>query len=233
MSVIQISKLQKNYGALRPLRILELSVEEGERVALGGLDGPAAEVMVNLVTGATLPDEGAVHTFGSSTGAITDGDAWLASLDRFGIVSPRAVLLDGSTLQQNLALPLTLELDPVPGDVVTKVAALAAECGIGAEHLSRRGGELPAHLRARTHLARALALNPELLLIEHPTAEVEEAERPALARDFAAAIQGRHTAALILTLDVGFAEAVAHRSLALQPATGALVPWKVKRGWFR
>ncbi len=233
MSVIQISKLQKNYGALRPLRILELSVEEGERVALGGLDGPAAEVIVNLVTGATLPDEGAVHTFGSSTGAITDGDAWLASLDRFGIVSPRAVLLEGSTLQQNLALPLTLELDPVPADVVTKVAALAAECGIGAEHLSRRGGELPAHLRARTHLARALALNPELLLIEHPTAEVEEAERPALARDFAAAIQGRHTAALILTLDVGFAEAVAHRSLALQPATGALVPWKVKRGWFR
>jgi len=233
MSVIHISKLQKNYGALRPLRILQLSVEEGERVAVGGLDGPAAEVMVNLVTGATLPDEGAVHTFGSSTGAITDGDAWLASLDRFGIVSPRAVLLEGSTLQQNLALPFTLELDPVPADVVTKVAALAAECGIGVEHLSRMGGELPAHLRARTHLARALALNPELLLIEHPTAEVEEAERPALARDFAAAIQGRHTAALILTLDVGFAEAVAHRSLALQPATGALVPWKVKRGWFR
>jgi len=233
MSVIHISKLQKNYGALRPLRILQLSVEEGERVAVGGLDGPAAEVMVNLVTGATLPDEGAVHTFGSSTGAITDGDAWLASLDRFGIVSPRAVLLEGSTLQQNLALPFTLELDPVPADVVTKVAALAAECGIGVEHLSRMGGELPAHLRARTHLARALALNPELLLIEHPTAEVEEAERLALARDFAAAIQGRHTAALILTLDVGFAEAVAHRSLALQPATGALVPWKVKRGWFR
>ncbi|MDQ3488685.1 MAG: hypothetical protein M3468_13280 [Acidobacteriota bacterium] len=233
MSVIHISKLQKNYGALRPLRILQLSVEEGERVAVGGLDGPAAEVMVNLVTGATLPDEGAVHTFGSSTGAITDGDAWLASLDRFGIVSPRAVLLEGSTLQQNLALPFTLELDPVPADVVTKVAALAAECGIGVEHLSRMGGELPAQLRARTHLARALALNPELLLIEHPTAEVEEAERPALARDFAAAIQGRHTAALILTLDVGFAEAVAHRSLALQPATGALVPWKVKRGWFR
>ena len=55
----------------------------------------------------------------------------------------------------------------------------------------------------------------------------------ALARDFAAAMQGRGSAALILTLDVGFAAGVAHRSLLLQPATGALIPWKVKRGWFR
>jgi len=233
MTVIRISRMQKNYGALRPLRILDLSVAEGERVSLGGLDGPAAEILVNLVTGATLPDEGTVATFGASTADITDGDAWLASLDRFGIVSPRAVLLEGSTLQQNLALPFTLELDPVPAAVATQVAALAAECGIAPEHLPRVGGELPAHLRARTHLARALALNPQVLLVEHPTAEVAEAERPALARDFAAAMQGRRSAALILTLDVEFAEEVAHRSLALQPATGALVPWKAKRGWFR
>src|SRR5215203_5171996 len=177
MSVIHISKLQKNYGALRPLRILELSVEDGERVAVGGLDGPAAEILVNLVTGATLPDEGTVNAFGSSTGAITDADAWLASLDRFGIVSPRAVLLEGSTVQQNLALPFTLELDPVPPEVATTVAALAAECGIAAEHLPRRGGEVPAHLRARIHLARALALGPQLILIEHPTAEVDDGER--------------------------------------------------------
>jgi ABC-type lipoprotein export system ATPase subunit len=233
MSVIHISKLQKNYGALRPLRILDLAVDEAERVAVGGLDGPAAEILVNLVTGATLPDEGAVHTFGSSTGAITDADAWLASLDRFGIVSPRAVLLEGSTLEQNLALPFTLELDPVPPEIVARVVALAAECGIAAEHLSRRGGDVPAHLRASIHLARALALGPQLLLIEHPTAEVDEAERPALARDFAAALDRRKAAALILTLDLGFAEGVAHRSLTLQPATGALVPWKTKRGWFR
>jgi ABC-type lipoprotein export system ATPase subunit len=233
MTVVSIAALRKNYGALRPLRIERLEVHAGERVALGGLDGPAAEILVNLVTGATLPDEGSVHTFGASTADITDGDAWLASLDRFGIVSPRAVLLEGSKLQQNLALPFTLELDPVPPMIAAQVAALAAECGMAPEHLSRFAGELPAHLRARTHLARALALKPQLLLIEHPTADVDERERAALARDFAAAI-GRHgAAALVLTLDVEFAGQVAHRSLTLQPATGALLPWKPKRGWFR
>jgi predicted ABC-type transport system involved in lysophospholipase L1 biosynthesis ATPase subunit len=233
MSVIHISALQKHYGALRPLRINELDVKAGERVAIGGLDTPAAEILVNLVTGATLPDEGTVRTFGASTADIKDGDAWLASLDRFGIVSSRAVLLEGSTLQQNLALPFTLELDPVPPSIAARVAALAAECGIPEDALSRRGGDLPAHVRARTHLARAIALHPQVLLIEHPTADVDESARGALADDFAAAIGGRGAAALILTMDVEFAGRVAHRSLTLQPATGALVPWTAKRRWFR
>lgn len=233
MTAISIEGLRKNYGALRPLRIQHLVVEAGERVALGGLDGAAAEILVNLITGASLPDEGRVRTFGAATSDIADGDAWLASLDRFGIVSPRAVLLDGSTLEQNLALPFTLELEPVPPAVAAQVAALAGECGIAPEQLSRRAGELPAHLRARTHLARALALKPQVLLLEHPTAEVEDGERMPLARDVAAAIGSRGAAALILTLDVEFAAQAAHRSLTLQPATGALVPWKPKRGWFR
>lgn len=231
--VIKVSSLVKNYGALRPLRIKELAVQPRERVAIGGLDGPAAEMFVNLLTGATLPDEGTVHTFGNSTAAITDGDAWLVSLERFGIVSGRAVLLEGSTLQQNLALPFTLELDPVPAAVAAQISTLADECGIPADALTRVVAEAPAHLRARAHLARALALNPKVLLVEHPTADVDEKERAALARDFAAAIEGRGAAAVIVTLDVEFAEQVAHRSLTLQPATGALLPWKVKRGWFR
>ncbi len=230
--VLRIDRVRKNYAGLRPLRILELQVAAAERVALGGFDGPGAEVLVNLLTGATLPDEGTIEAFGVATAAIADGDAWLASLERFGIVSPRAVVLESSTLQQNLALPFTLEIDPVPPSVTRQVSALAAECGIPKERLAERAGELSPHIRVRAHFARALALNPELLLIEHPTAEVSDEERLPLARDLAAALDGRRAAAVIVTLDVEFAEAVAHRSLTLQAATGALVPWKKKRGWF-
>lgn len=231
--VVSITGMQKNYSGLRPLRIRQLDIAARERVALGGLDGPAAEIMVNLVTGATLPDEGVIRVFGQSTAGIVDGDAWLASLDRFGIVSARAVILEGSTLLQNLALPFTLEIDPVPPSVIAQVTSLARDCGIGAEHLSHRAGDVPPHVRVRAHLARALALRPELLLVEHPTADVGEGERLPLARDIAIVLEGRGSAALILTLDVEFAEAVGHRSLTLQPATGALVSWKTKRGWFR
>lgn len=201
-------------------------------MALGGFDGAASELLVNLVTGATLPDEGDVTVFGRSTADISDGDAWLASLERFGIVSSRAVILEGATVEQNLALPFCLQIDPVPPSSIMLVSKLAAECGIGAELLPRPAADLLPHARMRLHFARALALNPELLLVEHPTADVVEEERGALARQIAAAVEERGIAALIVTLDVAFAEVVAHRSVMLQPSTGALVPWKKKRAWF-
>ncbi len=106
--VLQITGVQKRYQSLRPLRIQELTIAAGERVAVSGFDAGAAEVLVNLVTGASLPDEGEVRVLGHRTADIVDGDEWLASLDRFGIVSPRGVLLEGATLEQNLAMPFTL-----------------------------------------------------------------------------------------------------------------------------
>ena len=231
--VLHIAKVSKTYSALRPLRIQDLTVGEGEVVALSGFDAAAAELLVNLVTGASLPDQGTVATFGRSTAEIADGEAWLSSLERFGIVSQRAVMLEGATLLQNLALPLTLEIDPVPPSVIQQVQALARESGIAIEALSIQAGELPPHIRVRAHLARAVALNPAFLLIEHPTAAVADAERIPLARDIASVAEKRRASALVMTLDAEFAEVVAHRSLALQPATGAMVPWKRKRGWFR
>ncbi len=232
-AVITISGLQKNYSGLRPLRIRSLEIGAGERVALGGLDAVAAELLVNLLTGASLPDAGTVSVFAQSTADISDSDAWLTSLDRFGIVSPRAVMLEGSTLEQNLALPFTLQIDAIEGEIQERIGRLAADCGISREDLSRQAGDLPAHVRLRAHLARAVALDPVLLLVEHPTVEVSDAEKVPLARDVAAVAERRGIAALIITTDVDFAEAVAHRSLALQPATGDLVPWRKKRGWFR
>lgn len=231
--VVKISGVQKHYAGLRPLRIRSLEVGEGERVALGGFDATTAELFVNLVTGASLPDDGSIRVFGRSTADITDGDTWLSSLDRFGIVSPRAVMLEGSTLEQNLALPFTLQIDAIEDAVRARVAALGEDCGISRADLARPVGDLPAHVRLRAHLARALALDPALLLVEHPTVDVADAEKVALARDVAAVSERRGIAAVVITTDVDFAEAVAHRSLALQPATGDLVPWKKKRGWFR
>lgn len=231
--VLTITDVQKNYGALRPLRVKSLEVAARERVALSGVDALGAEVLVNLVTGATLPDEGTVTTFGRATADVSDADVWLASIDKFGLVTSRAVLLEASTLLQNLALPFTLSIDEIPADVAARAAKLARECGIPQAELERPASDLSAPIRARVHLARAIALDPELLIVEHPTADVAEHERVPLARDFAAVIDGRALAALILTQDEDFAEVVAHRSLAVEPATGAVVPWKKKRGWFR
>lgn len=228
--VLHVSRLVKAYGGLRPLRIESLAVGPSERVAVTGLDAPAAEVFVTLLTGAGLPDHGEIRIDGRSTADISDGDEWLASLDRFGIVSSRAVLLEELTVEQNLAMPFTLEIDPVPAALRPRVAALAEECGIELRWLVSRAGDVPPAIRVRAHVARGIALDPRLLILEHPTAATEPADRAPLAADVARITAGRKLAALVLTMDQAFAEGCADRVLALQPATGQLKP--ARKGWF-
>ena len=229
-TVLEIERVVKSYGALRPLRIASLTVAQGERVSIGGMDAGAGELLVNLVTGASLPDSGQVRVFGRATSDIADGDAWLESLEQFGIVSPLAVMLEGSTLLQNLAMPFTLTIDPVPDDIASRVRDLAAQCGIDPDRwLGVRAGDLPADMRVRAHLARSLALGPQFLILEHPTADVGDAAREPLAADIVRSCSGRVTA-LVLTNDDRFAKAVAPRNLKLDAATGALKP--IGKGWF-
>ena len=229
--LLEIRGAIKNYSALRPLRIRELAIRAAERVAVSGFDAGAAELLVNLVTGASLPDQGEVRVLGQSTAAIAGGDEWLAFLDRFGIVSERAVMLDGSTIEQNLAMPFTLEIDPVPAAVRDRVEALALECGIEPPWLAQLAGQVPAEVRGRARLARAVALEPSLLLLEHPTARIAEPARAAFGADVARLCDARRLAALIITEDQELAAAAAHRRLTLNPATGELAPPR-RRWWF-
>jgi ABC-type transporter Mla maintaining outer membrane lipid asymmetry ATPase subunit MlaF len=234
--VVVITRVVRAYQALRPLRLASLSVAEGERVAISGIDAGGGEVLVNLVTGAALPDEGEVRVFGQSTADLSSGDEWLAFLERFGIVSPRAVLMEGATVQQNLAMPFTLQIEPVAPDVAARVEALAVECGLvnvgGATNwLAAQAGATPPEVRARLHFARAIALEPALVLLEHPTAGVDGPACGTLGEDMARALDRRGLTAIVITQDVEFAARVAHRTLRLQPASGELKPQR--RGWFR
>jgi ABC-type lipoprotein export system ATPase subunit len=229
--VLRFEKVSKAYQGLRPLRLASLHVLPGERVALAGVDAPGAEVLVNLVTGAAVPDQGEVWTLGRRTSDISSADEWLAWLDFFGIVSERSVLLEGSSLQQNLAMPFTLEIDPIPADVIEQVRTLARECGLPEGLLPVPAGQLPPDARIRAHLARAVALSPRLLLIEHPTGRIPEDARKALAADIVSACNRRALTALVITNDTAFAQAVATRNLKLEGATGEVKP--VRRGWLR
>jgi ABC-type lipoprotein export system ATPase subunit len=187
-------------------------------------------MLVNLVTGASVPDEGEVWTLGRRTTDIADADEWLGWLDHFGIVSERGILLEAATLQQNLAMPFTLEIEPVPAGVAAQVLELARECGLSESLLSVPAAELPPEARLRAHLARAVALSPRLLIIEHPTGKVAEPARAALAADVARVCDARSLPALVITNDERFAQAVAAKNLKLDGATGELRP--LKKAWF-
>jgi predicted ABC-type transport system involved in lysophospholipase L1 biosynthesis ATPase subunit len=230
--VLEFRGVEKAYGGLRPLRIRQLTVTRGQALAIVGFDRPAAEVFVDLATGATVPDAGEVRAFGQCTATIPNADAWLASLDRFGILSERAVLLDVLTALQNLAMPLTLEVDPLAENIRAQVTRVAAEVGIDAADLTRPVGTLDRAAQLRVRLGRALAANPLVLLAEHPNALLPDTEVPAFAADFTKIVAARAVASVTLTADPTFAAAVADEVLTLHPATGELKPASGWRRWF-
>ena len=228
--VFELLEVSKDYRGLRPLRIARLQVGRGESLALVGLDETAAEVFVNLVTGATLPDRGTINLFERPTSSINDSAEWLAVVDRFGIVSRRAVLLDGLSVLQNLAMPFTLEIEPPPADIADRATAIAGEVGLNDQMLSRRVAEIDEAARARVRLGRALALDPAIVLLEHPTADMSRAQAEPFARAVRAAASRRGAAVLALTADREFARAVADRVLTIDAATGELIE---KSKWWR
>jgi len=220
--VLEFTGISKDYRGLRPLRIADLTIAAGEHVAILGFDQFSAEVFVNLATGATLPDAGEVRVLGRPTSAITDSADWLATVDRFGIVSERAVLLDQLTVIQNLALPFTLDIEPPPADVQARAEGLARETGLPEDSWARPVADLDANGRARLRLGRAIALDPAVLLLEHVSASVSRDGVAELGSDLREIARRRGAALVAATADEAFARAVAGRVLTLEPSSGRL-----------
>jgi ABC-type sulfate/molybdate transport systems ATPase subunit len=228
--VLELSGISKDYRGLRPLRIADLRVAAGEHVAILGFDQPSAEVFINLATGATLPDAGEVRVLGRPTSAITDSADWLATVDRFGIVSERAVLLDQMTVIQNLAMPFTLEIEPPPDDIRVRAEALAREVRLPDTTWTLPVGQIDPAQRARVRLGRAIALDPAVLLLEHISAAIGRDDVATLAADIRAVAARRGVALVAVSADDAFSRAVAGRVLTLDPATGRLK--EPRRRWF-
>jgi ABC-type transporter Mla maintaining outer membrane lipid asymmetry ATPase subunit MlaF len=218
--LVDIQGLVKSYGALRPVRVASLTVQRGERVALMGLDQAAAEMFVTLVTGAAVPDEGFVRLFGQATTDIPDGDRWLALLDRLGILSDRAVLVDQYTVAQNIAMPFTLELEPIAPDVRPRVAELAREVGLEESALETPVGRATPLARARVRLARSVALEPSLVLAEHPSATLARESVTVFAKDLGRVARDRGIGLIVISADKDFIRAFDGSPLIVEPATG-------------
>lgn len=230
---VTIRNVSKDYRGLRPLRIASLDLAAGQTLALIGFDQAMAEVLVKLIMGASLPDAGEVVVFGEPTSAIQDGDAWLKGLERFALLSDRALVVDQLTAEQTIAMPMTFVIDEPTGDVRRTVRRLADEVGLEPAVLAERVGALTPAALVRVRLARALAPGPRLLLAEHPTASLPPDDTPAFAADFSRVVQARGLTTIVLTADRGFGSAVARDVRTLQPATGVLAAAPAWRRWFQ
>lgn len=228
-ALVELAGVVKDYRALRPLRIHRLAIREGERLAVGGFDLAGAELLVNLITGAALPDSGTITLFGRDSRAITDSADWLGVVDRFGIVSVRTVLLESLSVAQNLALPFSLDIEPLTADLRSRAMDAGREVGLPLpERADTPVSALSARDRFAVRLARALAFNPAVVVLEHPTAELagEDAER--VGRDTRRVLDERNAAGLALTSDERFSLGFAGELLRWNGATGRI---ESSRGW--
>jgi ABC-type lipoprotein export system ATPase subunit len=107
-----------------------------------------------------VPDTGEVRVFGQPTTAIADRDGWLQTLDQFGLLTERAVLVEQFTVEQNLAIPYSLSVEDLSAELRARVARLAQEIGFAASDLGKQSGILPPLGRLRLRLGRALAMDP-------------------------------------------------------------------------
>lgn len=230
--VVSLRAVVKDYRGLRPLRVQSLDVGHADMTAVLGLDREAAQVLTDLITGATVPEEGRVTAFGRDTRDISDAEDWLESLRRFGLFTDRTVFVEQFTAEQNLALPLSLAVESLDEAVRDAVRRLAAEVGLSALDLAKPTEALGPLQRARLRLGRTLVLEPRLLLLEHPTATLGADEVPAFAEVLSGVVRGRQLAALVVTADRAFARAVARTLLTLRPATGELTTESGWKRWF-
>jgi predicted ABC-type transport system involved in lysophospholipase L1 biosynthesis ATPase subunit len=218
--LLEIKGLSKDYLTLRPLRIADLTVRRGDVMTISGVDVLGAETFVHLVTGATLPDAGDVSLFGRNTRAITDADAWLKSLDGVGMISARGILVEAFSVLQNIALSLTLDVDPIDPRFVPQAGALAREVGIPDGLFDVPAGRVPPDIQMRVHLARALALEPKLLIAEHPSASLPRDSVAGFGADLARVARGRGIALVAITADDSLSKAIGGSRLELVAASG-------------
>lgn len=226
--ILELSNISKTYGGLRPLRLRALAIMPASVVGLAGFDRTTAEVFVNLATGATLPEEGTVRVLGRATSEITDSADWLATVDRFGIVSERVVLLEQFTPLQNIAMSLTLDVEPMSAAVRLQAEGLAREAGLDGGGFDRPVADGGVALRHRVRLARALANSPVVLLIEHPVAGLEAHEILPLSSDITRAAEARGLAVIVLAAEASTATPFAPRVLTLNGGTGELTETRAR-----
>ncbi len=176
--MIRLSGLRFTYGdGDFELRIPELTIERGERVAVVGPSGSGKTTLLHLIAGIATPTGGSVSTLGCGLAALSDAQRRDLRIKRIGLVFQEFELLDYLSVLDNLLVPYrinaSLRLDAA---VRARAEALAVRVGIG-DKLARGAGRLSQGERQRVAVCRALITEPELLLADEPTGNLDPSNK--------------------------------------------------------
>ena len=168
VAIIETQGLSIRFGRQIVLHQITLSIPRGQTVAIIGESGCGKTMLLKSLVGLLPATEGTVRFDGCDLKSLSEAE--LTKLRRrFGFVFQNAALFDSMSIQQNIAFPLEQHGVPPGATAQTLIEQRLMEVGLPTSVLPKRPSQLSGGMRKRVGLARALILQPELLLYDEPT----------------------------------------------------------------
>jgi phospholipid/cholesterol/gamma-HCH transport system ATP-binding protein len=207
-SIIELIDVHKSFGKQKVLQGLSLKIPRGRTTVIIGRSGSGKSVLLKHMIGLIKPDKGQVLVDGQDV-TIMDDRQLNKIRRRFGMLFQDAALFDSMTSGQNVAFPLREHTRASQDEVAKIVAEKLALVGLpGVE--PKMPGELSGGMRKRVGLARAIALEPEIILFDEPTTGLDPLMTDAINRLIQETQARLGVTAVAISHDIAGAYQIAH-----------------------
>jgi phospholipid/cholesterol/gamma-HCH transport system ATP-binding protein len=214
--LVAVEGISVRFGRQQVLRDISLAVPAGQTIVLIGESGCGKTVLMKSIIGLVRPWKGRVLFDGKDISQLNERQLSQLRL-RFGFVFQNAALFDSMTVGQNVAFPLRQHGNYTPAEIREEVLSRLAEVGLPDDAVRKKPAELSGGMRKRVGLARALIMNPEIIMYDEPTTGLDPIMSDVINELILRTRRRNAVTSIVVTHDMNTARKVADRIIMLYP----------------